>query len=64
MRDRFRLEGKKVNLKRIQRLMRLMGIEALYPKRKLSRPHSGHRCIRICSEGTILTIQIWSGVLI
>jgi putative transposase len=43
MRDRLRLEGWKVNRKRIQRLMRLMGIEVLYPKPKLSRPHPSHR---------------------
>lgn len=43
MRDRLRLEGNKVNRKRIQRLMRLMGIEALYPKKNLSRPHPDHK---------------------
>ena len=43
MRDRLNLEGKRVNRKRIQRLMRLMGIEALYPKRNLSRPHPDHK---------------------
>lgn len=43
MRNRMRLEGHKVNRKRIQRLMRLMGVEALYPKKNLSRPHSGHK---------------------
>jgi len=34
---------RKINRKRIQRLMRLMGIEAIYPKRNLSRPHPGHK---------------------
>jgi putative transposase len=43
MRNRLRLEGRKVNRKRIQRLMRVMGIEALYPKRNLSRPHPEHK---------------------
>jgi len=43
MRNRLRLEGWKVNRKRIQRLMRLMGIEVLYPKRNLSRPHPDHK---------------------
>ncbi len=45
MRDRLRLEypDRKINRKRIQRLMRLMGIEAIYPKRNLSRPHPGHK---------------------
>jgi putative transposase len=31
-----------VNRKRVQRLMRLAGIEALYPKPRLSRPEPGH----------------------
>jgi putative transposase len=43
MRNRLRLEGLKVNRKRIQRLMRLMGIEVLYPKKKLSRCNPEHR---------------------
>jgi len=38
MRDRLRLEGNLVNRKRIQRLMRVMGIEAIYPKRDTSKP--------------------------
>ena len=36
-------QGQKVNRKRIQRLMRLMGIEAIYPKPRTSRPHPQHR---------------------
>lgn len=39
----FRRQGRKVNRKRIQRLMRLMGIEAVYPKPHTSRPHPDHR---------------------
>jgi len=35
----FRRRGRTVNRKRIQRLMRLMGIEAVYPKPHTSRPH-------------------------
>ena len=31
-----------VNRKRIQRLMRILGMEALYPKPNLSRPAPGH----------------------
>ena len=36
----LRDEGWAANRKRIQRLMRLMGIEAIYPKPHTSRPHS------------------------
>ena len=32
-----------VNRKRVQRLMRLMGIEAVGPRRRTTRPHPGHR---------------------
>jgi len=39
----FRRQGRKVNRKRIQRLMRLMGIEAIYPKPHISRPHPEHK---------------------
>ncbi len=39
----LRRQGIRVNRKRIQRLMRLMGIEAVYPKPRTSRPHPQHR---------------------
>jgi len=35
--------GYNKNRKRIQRLMRLMGLEAIYPKRKTSKPNPAHR---------------------
>lgn len=43
MRNYLNRLGYKVNRKRIQRLMRLMGIEAIYPKPKTSRPHPSHK---------------------
>lgn len=36
-------EGEEVNRKRVQRLMRVMGIEAIYRKKRLSIPHPDHR---------------------
>jgi putative transposase len=36
-------QGWKVNRKRVQRLMQKMGIEAIYPKPRLSDPAPGHR---------------------
>jgi putative transposase len=36
-------QGEAVNRKRVQRLMRLMGLEAIYPKLKLSAAGRGHR---------------------
>ena len=32
-----------INRKRVQRLMRLMGLEAVYPKPRLSQPGRGHK---------------------
>lgn len=43
IRNDLRRMGHKVNRKRVQRLMRLMGIEAIYPKPKTSRPHPQHK---------------------
>lgn len=40
--DELRDEGLLVNRKRVQRLMRLMGIEATYPKPRTSRAAKGH----------------------
>jgi putative transposase len=43
MRNYLRRLGYKVNRKRIQRLMRTMGLEAIYPKPRTSRRHPEHR---------------------
>ena len=39
----LRRQGQSVNRKRVQRLMRLMGIEAVGPKPRLSQRHRGHQ---------------------
>ena len=36
-------QGHRVNAKRVRRLMRQMGLEAIYPKPRLSTPAPGHR---------------------
>jgi len=38
-----KVHGEEVNRKRVQRLMRRMGLEAIYPKPKLSAARAGHR---------------------
>ena len=43
MRNHLRRKGYKINRKRVQRLMRRMGLEAIYPKPKTSRPHPDHK---------------------
>ena len=40
--DVLRREGREVNRKRVQRLRRLMGLEAMVPKPKTSEPHPEH----------------------
>jgi putative transposase len=36
-------QGEAVNRQRVQRLLRLMGLEAIYPKPKRSAARAGHR---------------------
>jgi putative transposase len=36
-------QGEQVNRKRVQRLMAVMGLQAIYPKPRLSQSHPGHR---------------------
>jgi len=43
MREWLWLKGHEVNRKRVQRLMRVMGIAGLNPKRSTSKPHPGHK---------------------
>lgn len=57
----LRRSGHRVNRKRIQRLMRLMGLEALFPRRKTTIPATGHAVYPYLLRG--LTIdrpdQVW-----
>jgi putative transposase len=43
MAARLRERGQEVNRKRVQRLMRLMGLVGLQPRRSTSRPHPAHK---------------------
>ena len=51
-----------VNRKRVQRLMRLMGIEAHYAKPRLSRPAPGHQVYPYLLRGVAIerAHQVWS----
>jgi putative transposase len=51
-----------VNRKRIQRLMRIVGIEAHYPKPNLSRPIAGHELYPYLLRGVSIERpnQVWS----
>jgi putative transposase len=55
-------QGEPVNRKRVQRLMRLMGLEAIYPKPKLSTARAGHRIYPYLLRGVAVERpdQVWS----
>jgi putative transposase len=54
--------GEAVNRKRVQRLMRLMGLEAIYPKPKLSVPSHDHRIYPYLLRNVTVdrVDQVWS----
>lgn len=54
--------GQEVNRKRVQRLMGLMGLEAIYPKPRLSVPGQGQRIYPYLLRGVAVTKpdQVWS----
>jgi len=54
--------GWEVNRKRVQRLMRLLGIEGVTPKRNLSKPHPGHRVFPYLLRNVAITHpdHVWS----
>jgi putative transposase len=54
-------EGREINRKRVIRLLQLMGVEALYPKRALSRPGEGHRIYPYLLKGLEISgpDQVW-----
>ena len=62
LRDLLRLEGHTAGRKRIARLMRLMGIEALYRKKNTSRRHPGHAVFPYLLRGLAITRpnQVWA----
>ena len=55
-------EGYEVNRKRVQRLMRLMGLEAVYPKPRLSVGGAGHKVYPYLLRGVSIerVNQVWS----
>jgi len=62
MRDALWRDGCDVNRKRVQRLMRLMGIEAIYCKPKTTIPNLQHRVFPYLLRGVPITKtrQVWS----
>lgn len=54
-------EGHLINRKRVQRLLQVMGIEVIYPRRRLSQPGPGHRLCPYLLEGLEISgpDQVW-----
>jgi putative transposase len=62
MTTRLNEQGEEVNRKRVQRLMRVMGLEAIYPKPRLSLAGKGHRIYPYLLRGVTVERrdQVWS----
>jgi len=62
IRDGLEIQGHAVNRKRVHRLMRRMGLVALYPKRNLSRRHHAHRLYPYLLRGLPIdrANQVWA----
>jgi putative transposase len=55
-------QGYRVNVKRVRRLLRQMGLEAIYPKPRLSQPAPGHRIYPYRLRGVKIerANQVWA----
>ena len=53
LRDELETQGHPVNRKRVQRLMRQMGLSALYPKPRTSQPGAGHKVYPYLLKGPV-----------
>jgi len=62
MTEWLRTGGHGVNHKRVARLLRLMGIEAIYPHKRLSQPAPGHQIYPYLLRGVAIERpdQVWS----
>jgi putative transposase len=62
MREHLRRLGYPVNRKRVQRLMRVMGLEAIYPKPRTSVAHPEHRVYPYLLRGLAIERpnQVWA----
>ena len=53
LRDELETQGHPVNRKRVQRLVRQMGLCALYPKPRTSQPAVGHTVVSVPAQGPV-----------
>lgn len=61
MREHLSQLGWQINRKRVRRLMRQLGLEALYPKPRLSQPHPEHQIYPYLLRNLTITAanQVW-----
>lgn len=62
LRDELHKLGSRVNRKRVQRLMAVMGLEALYPKKRTSEPNRAHRVFPYLLKGLVIECpnRVWA----
>jgi len=62
LRDALHDQGHTVNRKRVQRLMRQMGLRTLYPRRRTSQPGQGHKVYPYLLRGLCIerANQVWA----
>lgn len=62
MHQELTTEAEPLNIKRIRRLMRLIGLEAVGPKPNLSKPQPGHTIYPYLLRGVAIerVNQVWS----
>jgi putative transposase len=62
LRDQLRTQGLQVNRKRVRRLMRLMGIAAIYRRQNTSRRHPQHAVFPYLLRGLVIDQpnQVWA----
>lgn len=62
IRDELQERGHEVNRKRVQRLMRQMGLQALYPRRRTSQPGTGHKIYSYLLRDLVIDRpnQVWA----
>ena len=60
--DELRQQGHRVNRKRVQRLLRKMGLTAVYPKPRTSKPGKGHKIYPYLLRGLSIERpnQVWA----
>ncbi len=55
IKSRLRMQGVRIARSRVVRLMRLMGLRSIYPKRRTSSPEAGHKIYPYLLRGTEVT---------